>query len=99
MVYAYRGKLFRMKLKDKTIVDFLEKKVPQKACSACGKSDWSYDDKIFEIREFTGNTIAIGGKTNVAPFLTTSCNNCGNTRFYNLIVAGLMRPDGTLVDK
>jgi predicted nucleic-acid-binding Zn-ribbon protein len=87
-----------MRLKDSTIENFFAKKAQQGACPSCGSTNWAYDDRIFEIREYTGGGLVVGSGASIAPYLTIACQNCGYTRFFNVIVAGLMRPDGTTVD-
>lgn len=86
-----------MKLKEQTIIKFLNTKVVHNVCDCCRQSSLTFDDKVFELREFTGGGLQVGG-TAIAPYLTVTCGNCGYTRFFNLVVAGLMNQDGTLAD-
>ena len=85
-----------MRLNDTAIQKFLNR-IAGKSCESCGSSNWSYDNRVYEIREFTGGGLNIGGAS-IAPFLIVTCGTCANTRFHNVISAGLMKPDGSAID-
>ena len=61
-------------------------------CSICGNSDWGGDDQAMELRRFNAGRLAATGP--VIPLLVITCSTCGNTLFFNAILAGLVeRPD------
>lgn len=60
-------------------------------CYLCGERNWSIPDKYYELREFTGGGLVIGGNTGVSPVIPMTCNNCGNTVLINAIVSGFLK--------
>ena len=61
-----------------------------KSCDSCSGHDWLLNDKIFEMREFSGGNLIIGGQATVFPVITVSCKQCGNTYLFNAILLGLI---------
>ena len=59
-------------------------------CDICDSPDWILNDKIFELREFQGGNLVIGGQSSVFPVITLSCKKCGKTFFFNAIALGLI---------
>lgn len=43
------------------IINFLNEKWKGRPCSMCGVGKWSVQDKIFELREFHGGGLVVGG--------------------------------------
>ena len=68
----------------------LNNKWGSKPCPMCGNAQWSISDKIFELREFYGGDILLGGS--IFPVFTVMCTNCGNTVFVNGIVSKVVEP-------
>lgn len=62
-------------------------------CSVCESKDWILNDTIFELREFQGGGLVIGGKSSVFPVITVICKHCGNTLFFNAIQLGLIQKE------
>jgi hypothetical protein len=64
-------------------------------CAVCGTSKWDLNDRIFELREFHGGNLVVGGQ--LIPVVNVTCSNCGNTIFINAIKAGVVesQPKGT----
>lgn len=81
-----------MKLDDTKVRDYLSSKLSG-ACEACGAKTWSYDATVYELREFHGGSMVIGG-SGIQPLLTVTCMNCGTVRLINPIAAKLMTPTG-----
>jgi hypothetical protein len=83
-----------MKLEKEQIEEIVEKlnKIsnPPRPCSVCGKSLWNVTDRMFEVREFNGGEAVFGGNSTLIPFVTISCQNCGNTIFINAIRMGIV---------
>ena len=57
-------------------------------CPLCGEGGWQVQDKAFELREFHGCTMVLGGP--VIPLIPITCSNCGNTVLVNAISAGVL---------
>lgn len=57
----------------------------------CSGNNWILNDKIFELREFNGGDLVIGGKSSsIFPVITVSCRDCGNTHFFNAVLLGII---------
>lgn len=66
---------------------FLESKwQAPRTCQVCGTDSWLVLDKLYELREFSGGAILLGGA--VLPVLAAQCSNCGHLLFFNAIAAG-----------
>ena len=61
-------------------------------CPICGKSQWSVNNVVTEMREFQNGNLIIGGESSIMPFVSITCNNCANTLFVNAIIAGIVSP-------
>ena len=57
-------------------------------CPICGNSSWSGHEEAMEVRSF--NRGRLGGPGPVIPLLVITCSTCGNTLFFNAILAGLV---------
>ena len=72
------------------VISKLDKhKDKRRACSICGNNSWMLNDTIFEMREFMGGDMVIGG-TAIMPMLAVSCTECGHTRFISAIRMGIV---------
>ena len=58
------------------------------ACPICGNTDWTGHDAAMEVRSFDEGRMAATGP--VIPLLVITCSTCGNTLFFNAILAGLV---------
>lgn len=76
--------------KQKQFLDKLNGLNHKIVCCVCGKNDWSANDTIFELREFTGGTFVLSGNQAIYPVLPITCNVCGNTHFLNPLKLGLL---------
>lgn len=65
----------------------------RQSCPICGNRNWTLNDKIWEIREFQGGSLVIGGDTSLIPMISVSCSACGFTHFLNAIRLGVVAPD------
>jgi hypothetical protein len=45
---------------------------------------------VWELREFGGGTLAVGGA--IFPVVPLICRNCGNTLFLNAVIANAVPP-------
>lgn len=74
------------------LIAFLNTKWQGRPCPMCQAGKWSVQDKVFELREFHGGGLVIGG-TPIVPVIPVTCENCGNTIFLNAITAGIVKPE------
>ena len=58
-------------------------------CAVCGEGQWSLSDRIFELREYHGGGLAVGGVP-IIPVVSAVCMHCGNTLFFNAIILGVL---------
>lgn len=72
---------------------------PPKTCSVCGQNQWEISDIIFELREFHGGGMAIGGHSSITPVVHATCKKCSNTLFFNALKLGLINKDESKSDK
>ena len=92
------GSQISMKLSDKQkeIIKSNLSSIKVPSCDSCGANKWIINDGIFELREFNGGNLIIGGKdTSIIPFITIICGNCGRMVLYNAIMVGILNQDGT----
>lgn len=68
---------------------FIEAKWQRRTCSQCGANAWTLVDKVFELREYSGGGMVIGGGTSIITVLPVTCSNCGNTVLVNSNVVGV----------
>lgn len=55
----------------------------------CQVGNWNVNDTVFELREFHGGGMVIGGGP-IYPVVPVSCNNCGHTVLVNAVMTGLV---------
>lgn len=81
-----------MKLNDNQKKKLLKKLSVLKSdrCSLCGSGEWVVNDTIFEMREFQGGNLVIGGGTAILPVIPITCKQCGNTVFFNALSLGVI---------
>ena len=75
-------------LDSKKLIAHLSNKWSGRRCPLCNTGNWNVSDKVYELREFHGGGLVIGG-TPIVPVVPVTCDNCGNTVLVNTIVAGL----------
>lgn len=74
-------------------VHIAEKWAPPATCTVCGHNSWNVSDVLYELREFHGGSMVIGGSA-IIPVSPVTCNNCGNTVLINPLVAGIELKEG-----
>jgi predicted nucleic-acid-binding Zn-ribbon protein len=79
----------------KKMIDYIQEKwvLPTK-CPVCKQNDWNVSSEVYEIREFHGGGMVIGGKSVIAPLVPVTCYNCGNTLLFNALIAKLDIKEG-----
>ncbi len=71
-------------------IEWLQKKTNNKmGCETCGSSHWSVQDHIVTPIVLQNNSIQLGGVS--YPQAMVICNNCGNTKYYNAVMMGLVQ--------
>ncbi len=69
--------------------------MPPQECCVCKNTSWSVSDVIWELREFQGGSLVIGGDTKLLPVVAMSCNKCGYTVFLNAMLLGVIEAPKT----
>lgn len=57
-------------------------------CPVCRGNDWDVTTIIYELREFHGGSMVIGGSS-LVPISPITCKSCGNTVLINPLIAGI----------
>ena len=63
------------------------------SCQVCSGNEWILNERVFELREFEGGKLIIGGGGNTFPVLAVACKSCGNTYFFNAIILKIIDKD------
>lgn len=88
-----------MKIADDKVLRAVRQKAKKDlVCVVCGSTTWGVDERVFEVRAYSGGNLVIGGSGGILPLVAISCTNCGNTHLLNAIALGLMNKKGELVD-
>lgn len=58
-------------------------------CAVCQSNDWEVPNGIYELREYHGGGMVIGGSSTIIPISPITCKVCGNTVLINPLVAGV----------
>ena len=69
---------------------WLDEKWPKEKrhCEICGDNKWTLANDLVMPLPFTGGGLMVGG-TNY-PHTLVLCNNCGNSKFFNAVIMGLV---------
>lgn len=70
---------------------WLKEKWINRVCECCGQSNWTLAEDLVMPMNFTGNKLSLGGPT--YPQIMLICTNCGNSKIFNAILAGVISPD------
>jgi ribosomal protein S27AE len=79
------------------IVGELNKFIPH-FCPICHSGEMSINENIFEMREFNGGNLILGGQSAVFPVIPLSCGKCGHTIFFNAVLLGILNKEGKNID-
>jgi hypothetical protein len=78
------------KEQQQTLINYLNEKWRQpRVCEVCSTNNWNIIPSTFELREFNGGGLVIGG--NIIPLIVMECINCGNLKYINGIKAGIVQ--------
>lgn len=74
----------------KQLLDHLHSKWKAPAvCPVCKSNDWEVPLGVYELREFHGGGMVVGGGSSIIPLSPITCKVCGNTVLINPLVAGV----------
>jgi hypothetical protein len=76
------------KLDANALIKHLTEKWAGRPCAQCGVANWQVQDAVFELRQFSGGGLVVGGT--IIPVVPVTCANCGNTVLINAIRAGVV---------
>jgi len=72
-------------------VEHLRNKWKQRICPVCGSREWTVPNCLFELREFSGGKLVIGGGMNVYSVVPVICESCGYSLFFSAARSGLAK--------
>lgn len=68
-------------------ISFVQAKWTNAQCNACGGTQHNIEQNVFQLLEFNGEGLSIGGP--VYPVIPVTCTNCGHIRLLSGVVAGV----------
>ncbi|RME21446.1 MAG: hypothetical protein D6806_14690 [Deltaproteobacteria bacterium] len=71
-------------------VEHVRQKWQVRTCPICGSKDWTVPNCLFELREFSGGGLVIGGGMSVYSVVPVICESCGYSVFFSAARAGLV---------
>lgn len=57
---------------------------------ACGSNHFTFVDRIYELREFSGGNLVVGGGNSVLPVVIFVCNKCGEMKMLSAVLLGVI---------
>jgi hypothetical protein len=69
-------------------INWINKKSLNKGCEVCGQNHWGVSTDVVTPIVLKNNSFQLGGTS--YPSVVVICNNCGNTKFINAVLAGLI---------
>ena len=80
-----------MKLNEKQKATLSDKlKTLSLKCSLCGGMHFTVIDSIFEMREFQGGDLIIGGEASTLPLVILVCDTCGGLKTLSAVKLGIL---------
>jgi hypothetical protein len=67
-------------------IAFIGQKWGGRSCPMCGNGPWTVQDKVFQLSEYHGGDLVVGGP--LVPLVPVTCTNCGYTVVVNAILSG-----------
>lgn len=65
-------------------------------CPVCKSNDWEVPKEVYELREFHGGGMVLGGASSIIPITPVTCKVCGNTVLINPLIAGIKLNPGAV---
>ena len=72
-------------------VEHVKEKWKERTCPICGAKEWTVPNCLFELREFSGGKLVIGGGMSVYSVVPVICEPCGYSVFFSATRAGLFK--------
>jgi hypothetical protein len=71
-------------------IEWLSKKCSKGAyiCEICGTGSWMVSGNVVAPLNLINGNIAFGG--NITPQFMIMCRNCGNTKYFNALISGVL---------
>lgn len=74
------------------VINHLTEVSPQGiVCPVCRQRHWNVMNAIIEAREFQNGNLILGGESAVVPYVSITCNRCGNSLLFNAIQLGIVQ--------
>jgi len=73
-------------------IDHLREHWSSRTCPVCSRSDWSVPDCIFEVREYNGGKLVLGGDQRMMAIVPVVCQACGHTLMFSASHAKMTKP-------
>lgn len=67
-------------------------------CPVCGQRHWNIMNTIIEAREFQNGNIILGVESAIVPYVSITCNRCGNSFLFNAIQLGIIQQNNNQED-
>lgn len=74
-------------------VDHLKRTWTERTCPVCRRQVWTVPKCQFELREFSGGALVIGGNMNLFVIIPVVCEECGYTHFFSATRSGVFKAD------
>ncbi|KKS39629.1 MAG: hypothetical protein UV55_C0054G0004 [Candidatus Gottesmanbacteria bacterium GW2011_GWC1_43_10] len=81
---------FKLTAEQKNILAKKLSHLSKASCQSCGGKEWIASENIFEMREFHGGNLVIGGQSAILPVIPVTCKKCGQTIFFNALTLGIL---------
>ena len=73
-------------------IEHLKGKWGARKCPMCNSGNFNVSENVFELREYKGGGLILGGAP-IVPVVPVTCMNCGNTILVNSLVSGVTDSD------
>lgn len=57
---------------------------------ACGSDHFTFVDSVYELREFSGGNLVVGGDNSILPVVIFVCSKCGEMKMLSAIMLGVV---------
>lgn len=84
----------KLSTKQKELLEEKLRSQPYLVCPICNQGHISVSDRLFELREFEGGNLIIGGGSSLIPLVVMTCQNCGHVFFLSAIALGILKNEG-----
>ena len=74
----------------KQLISHLGEKGVNSDCPFCLNGDWIINNRVYEMIEFNGGELVLGGEMSVFPVVAKICKKCGHVQLISPLVAGII---------